>query len=287
MSAHHDHEYLELAAGYALDCLDPGDRERFEAHLATGCPVCEAELETLRSAAVALASSAPPAMPSPGLRERVLAAAREDRGGAAEATAPRRAGDGDREGLFSGGPGRGKVVEMRPRTRSWMPALGWAAAAALAIVTALSWNAANRTRAELDATREQLAGLRQQLEVERRWAAVMNSPDARVTELAPVGVTMRGRAVFDPRTRSAVLVFENSTPPAGKDYELWALRPDGVASLGLVRPDATGHAVLRLENVGDAASVAGFAVTMEQEGGSGNPSAPGGPIVLAGRFGAE
>lgn len=286
MSARHDDEYLELAAGYALDCLDAGDRQRFEAHLAAGCPVCEAELETLRSAAVALASSAPPALPSPALRERVLTAAREDRGGAA-ATARPDGGGGDREGLFAGGPGRGKVVEMRPRRQSWAPALGWAAAAALAVVTALSWNAANRVRGELDATREQLAGLRQQLEVERRWAAVMNSPDARMAELAPVGVAMRGRAIFDPRTRSAVLVFDSMTPPSGKDYELWALRPDGVASLGLVRPDATGHAVMRLEDVGDVANLAGFAVTMEKEGGSGNPSAPGGPIVLAGKFSAE
>lgn len=63
-----------LAAPYALDALDPGERRRFEKHLA-GCGRCTAEVRELAEDAVRLAWSA--AVPAPAaLRERVLAAVR-------------------------------------------------------------------------------------------------------------------------------------------------------------------------------------------------------------------
>ena len=116
-----------------------------------------------------------------------------------------------------------------------------------------------------------------------------NAPNARVAELAiaPAGIAeLRARATYDPRTRSAVVVFENFSAPSGKDYQLWALRGAGVASLGLIKPDARGRAIMRLEDVGDAQSLAGFAVSLEPAGGSPNPAAPTGPVVMAGKFGA-
>ena len=97
---------------------------------------------------------------------------------------------------------------------------------------------------------------------------------------------MSARATYDPASRRAVIVFENITVPSGKDLELWALRGAGVASLGLIHPDENGRAVLRLEDVGDPAELAGFAVSLEAAGGSPSKTAPGGPVVMAGKFGS-
>jgi anti-sigma-K factor RskA len=163
-----------------------------------------------------------------------------------------------------------------------------AAAAALAVATALSWNNATQLRTELAAKQKELTELRTQLEEERRWAAVLNAPDARVAELAltPDGIAeLRARATFDPRSRSAVVVFDHFQPPSGKDYQLWALQGEGVASLGVIKVDAEGRAVVRLENAGDPASLAGFAVSLEPAGGSPYPDRPTGPVVMAGKFG--
>ena len=48
----HLEEHLDLCAGYALGSLDAPDRIRLEAHLADGCPACEAALAELRGSHV-------------------------------------------------------------------------------------------------------------------------------------------------------------------------------------------------------------------------------------------
>jgi anti-sigma-K factor RskA len=68
----------ELAAGYALNALDPDDTRAYEQHLA-GCATCQAELARFRDASTALGFAAPVATPRPELRGRILGAARADR----------------------------------------------------------------------------------------------------------------------------------------------------------------------------------------------------------------
>ena len=291
MSEHRE-EHLDLCAGYALGSLTEADRRRLDEHLAGGCPICESALADFSAATVLLASSLPAATPRPELRTRVLGAlgeASQER----ESSAPRAPAVAARP---TEPPARATVVEMRPRpAMSW---IGWsalAAAAALAVVSGLSWNTANQlrqqlaaTRAQIDGAQSQVAQLTQQLADEQRWAAVMNAPDAKVAALAltPQGLAqLKARAIYDPATRKAVIVFDNFTPPPGKDYELWALEGAGVTSLGVIKADAGGRAVLRLDNVGDPATLGGFAVSLENQGGAGNPHQPGGPVVMAGKFG--
>ena len=68
----------ELSAGYALDALDPEEREAFEEHLA-GCPECEQQLAEFWDVAAALALAVDNPAPSPELRERILTEARAER----------------------------------------------------------------------------------------------------------------------------------------------------------------------------------------------------------------
>jgi anti-sigma-K factor RskA len=68
----------ELTAAYALDALDPGERQAFEEHLA-GCESCREEVAALSGVAAELAFGVEPVSPPPQLRGRILEAARAER----------------------------------------------------------------------------------------------------------------------------------------------------------------------------------------------------------------
>jgi anti-sigma-K factor RskA len=273
----HQERHLELAAGWVLGSLDPLEALEFEAHLAEGCDTCRAELARLEGAATLLAASAPPVRPAPAVKDRLMAEVRREAASRATAApAPRSA------------PGAGRVIELRPARRSWAT-FAWAAAAALlAVVSMLSSREVNRLQGEATALRERVAKAEQQLAEEQRWAAVLGSPEARVAEMAATpgaAGALRARATFDPRSRSAVIVFEGLQAPSDRDFELWAMRGGQVASLGLIHPDADGKATLRIEVAGDPATLAAFAVSLERKGGSPSPTAPAGPVVMVGKLG--
>ena len=68
----------ELTAGYALDALEPAEREAFERHLA-GCAQCQEELASFWEVTSALAVAAGGPAPNAALRERILADARAEK----------------------------------------------------------------------------------------------------------------------------------------------------------------------------------------------------------------
>ncbi|HEY2579801.1 MAG TPA: hypothetical protein VGI74_26110, partial [Streptosporangiaceae bacterium] len=72
----HDGQFEELAAGYALDALEPADEQTFLQH-ASDCPECTRMLASYREVAAAIASVVPPAAePSPQLADRIMASVR-------------------------------------------------------------------------------------------------------------------------------------------------------------------------------------------------------------------
>ena len=73
-----DAELHELSAGYALDALEPDERDAFERHLAD-CPECQEEIASFWEVAGALAVAADGPAPSPELRDRILADARAEK----------------------------------------------------------------------------------------------------------------------------------------------------------------------------------------------------------------
>jgi anti-sigma-K factor RskA len=100
-----DHARWSDAAGaYVLGAMPPDERDGFEAHLAS-CPACREEVEELRPAAEALPMAAPPMLPPPALKDRIMAdvereaALLSQAGPAADRPAPARR----RRGLRLGG----------------------------------------------------------------------------------------------------------------------------------------------------------------------------------------
>jgi len=268
VSRHRD-EHLDLCAALALGILEGAERAEIEAHLAQGCGTCDAELGRMGHGALLMAVSAPPLAAPATLRVRVMEAVR------GQAT-PR------------------PIAQVRalprpsyPRRRAvWTWAWG-AALAVIAVAGVMQYRRALDLEHKLAAASGELERLRHQVEEEARWAALPSAPRVKVVTLAatPAGSSeLIARVTYDPDTRRAVVMCDHFTAPAGSDYQLWAIHGSGPSSLGLVRPDRAGRAVIRLPDAGDPASLAAFAVSLEKEGGAPTPNAPAGPVVMVGKI---
>ncbi len=309
----HRPEYIDLCAAWALGCLDQGDVVLLDEHLAQGCAECGTAMAEFSAATVLVAASAQRAPASPALRERVMAAAVQAAGpaaiaaaaiapvagaatpaarpGVAPGSAPRAAPPvtgggataGGRDGARDAGPARVIEFRQRPAWTMWVPL---AAAAALAIASGVLWMRVHKLDSDLAASNTEIAQLQRTAEEGDKWLAVLHSADARVSVLEPTtdgDARLRARATYDPATKRAVIVFENFTKPTNRDYQLWVIRDGAPASLGVVHADDQGRAVLELEGVGDSFALSAFAVSLEPEGGSPNPT-PSGPVVMLGKL---
>ncbi len=254
-----------LAAPYALDALEPGERRRFEKHLA-GCDRCAAEVRELAEDAVRLAWSAAAPAP-PALRERVLTAVRST----PQEPARSRAGARDRAPARERAPklpphvwgtqpppGRART----PRTRPLLVPFATVTAAAALVVASLFAVQAHRTEDRLAAERSRA----------REIAHVLAAPDARAVSSEDA----RGRSIgviASASEREAVVTLSGyGTPSGGRVHQLWLMRPRvQPRSLGLLAGDTP------LVAKGLDASSTSLAVTVEPDGGSAQPT--GQPIV--------
>jgi anti-sigma-K factor RskA len=252
-------ETRELLQVYALDAADDGEVRQVRAHLAA-CPACQRELASYRGSLDALALTAPPAAPSPRLRERVLLAAGIER--------RRRAGllDWIRQWFAP----TGGLTRLRP------------AVAALALVVALgSTFQAVRLQVELD----------RQIEANRALAAEVGARDRLVALLGP-GLTTRevsgteaapaaeAYVYYRPDRQSAYLMAQQLPAlPKGRVYQLWLIRDGKRTSGGTFGPEPDGRGRLAIEAPEPLATYQAVGVTVEPEGGSPGPT---GQKVLGG-----
>lgn len=223
-----------LAAAYALDALDPDEREAFEAHYPT-CDVCRGEVEQFRETARHLAESTA-ATPPASLEEAVMA----------EVARTRQLPPSDR-----------RVESLEQRRTRRVTGQMLAAAAAVAVVL-------------LAAGAMVLVGRGGSSPVED----VLAAPDAIVTTLSstPDGGPGTFQVVWSPE-RDRVAVIANGLPDPGADrvYELWAIVDDTPVPAGLFRPDEGG---VRATSDLDDADPAAWGVTVEPAGGSSEPTTP-------------
>jgi anti-sigma-K factor RskA len=303
-----DDRFTEQAPDYALGLLEGEELDEFERHLAAGCPECERELASMDAVgdALAYAVNAPPAPAA--LRDRVLAAIATDlereRAGASElaseaaamsATATVPAG----QPLYRGQPTATPTYEPSPaawpaRTSApaapsiswWMrlaPALAFAGVLAAGLLG--SW--AYRLDRQLALVRGDLERVQAENQALARIMDVVQSDRLRVVALAGQGDARaaRGRVLWSPEKRQAVLyAFDLPRPPAGQDYQLWAIDDGTPRSEGVFPVDASGRATHVLPEAPAAGAVSAFAITLEPAGGMPQPT---GPMVLLGPVGAH
>jgi anti-sigma-K factor RskA len=270
--------FEELAAGYALDALEPADEQRFLRH-ARECRACAQALAGFREVAAALAETAPPAEPRPQLADRILAAALADldpgyRPAAASADSAPPAGfpppaatpavpgasdhatPGDPAAATPGDALPPGVVPLRPRARRWLRPASAAAAAAL-IAGGGIWGGLAATS----------SGSQRPAACAHPQACPQVTLIAEGTHRVAATLLIRGGKVWMKPARMAA-------NPAGDIYVLWQItgshRPLAVGSFD-VRPGA--HAQVRIGAL--AASYHGtlaFAVSLEH--GRTIPAAP-------------
>lgn len=136
--------------------------------------------------------------------------------------------------------------------------------------------------ARLDVQAGELAAVRAAIESQAGVLRIVTSPRTLVASLgAQPGVKGSGRMVVDATSGEAALLVAGLDPaPAGKTYELWAVRgtqPPQPAGLFSMRPG--GWAAVRMPGLTAVGEITAFAVSLEPAGGSPQPT---GPIVLTG-----
>jgi len=261
--------YRELAAGAALDDLDPTERASLDAHVAA-CAPCRADARALVDTAGMLAYAVPRRTPPASLRGSVLAAiaASENRPVGIPAAslayasgttsgsivAPAGAPPARPRGSVPALPvaaaapapagvtpagGNGNVIELaalrRERTRyRRLSIAGLAVAAALAVaVGALGATAAGMS-AELEtATLERDAAVAQLATTDEAMAVAL-APDHATAALTPDPIAGEATlfVVYRPGTTEAWMMAGNlPATPEGKVYQLWTADAAGVHAL--------------------------------------------------------
>jgi anti-sigma-K factor RskA len=237
------HDLHTLTGVYALDAVEPAERDRFEHHLRR-CKACGHEVRGLSATATQLAMAA--AMPPPPqLKYQVLAAAAVTRQvpPAADHHRPRQA-----------------------RRLYWTPRLA-VAVAAVSLALAVALGAVGlHTRRELDSARAQNQAI----------AAVLAAPDARIMTQA---TTDGGTAtVVVSRAEQKVIFTTTGLPalPASKVYEVWLMGPPRIREAGLLPAPSAGKTAPLLASglvTGDKVGV-----TVEPAGGTSQPTTT--PILV-------
>ncbi len=212
-------EFLDLAAGAALDALDDVERMRVDRH-ASECPDCGRRLQEFREVAATLGAHVPQVDPPVDLRPRVLEAVRS-------------------------------TAQERPPVRLWRRSLrrprfspAWLVAAASFVFSllAITWVAV---------LQGQIAALQSDAQVARERAArydhvveVLASSKLAIRPLQPVVQNMpwRGMVYMDPLSGTGMLMCHDMPPiEGGHAYQVWFMRGTTPVSAGLLWPDRSGN----------------------------------------------
>ncbi len=262
----HD-KFAENLASYALRALEGEERAAMERHLET-CAACRAELQELQGDMALLALTASGPAPPQRAKKRLMDAI------AHEPRVPSRL-----------------ETRVEPAARGWWRFVPAFAAVIVAVLGLYTWRENMRLEDENVALNLRIASQEQRIarmeglmERYRNVADVLTAPEAAHFTLvsAPAKPVPSGRAVYLQKRAALVFVASNLNPiPAGKTYELWLLPASGAAPIpaGLFKPDARGSATVLTPPLPAGVEAKGFAVTIENEGGSQTPTMP---IVMAG-----
>jgi anti-sigma-K factor RskA len=187
-------EIHELSAAYALDALGPEELDEFERHLAH-CEECREHVAAFQETVAELAYDTDAPVPSPALRNRVLADARRE---------------------------QPKVVAMAPRRRWAFPVAAAAAFAAGCVALGLAFWASDLAQ-QLDDERAAL---------HRADEVVIALSDPTSTRIPLDGAN--GLLVVDAESSEGwVLVNDLDEAPAGKTYEAWVIEDGEAVAAGL------------------------------------------------------
>lgn len=252
---------------YALQALSADESAAVRLHLAE-CPSCREELAVISGDLALVAIGVEQHAVPEGARERFMGRIRSSEKTAAPAgqAAP--------------------VVSIAPRSKParYAPWIGWAAAAALLLVSAdLGFRVHNLSQQLDQATTAARAREEANLKA-REVLEVLTAPAAQrvVLTTGKAKPVPTARAVYLPSRGALVLQASNLAPlPENKAYELWVIPANGKAPIpaGVFRTDASGSGSVVLPSIPQGVEAKAFGITVEDAAGSGVPTSP---IILSG-----
>ena len=279
-----DHKELkDLLPLAALGRLEGDEQRALEAHLATGCDECEAELRDLRETLAAMAMSEAGDGPADRVWRRL-----ERRLAGGEADQPERAtlGDARRASRAADRAARPAVA------RGWRAATAIATAAAI-LLAVFTVKLSNRqqiddirvagleqqSRTLVDLLREgkrEVIALRNQLAAQGQLTRAVLAPDARMIRLGPLATAPNAAglvAVTAAGNRAVLQVAGLPTPPPGKEYELWWIgAKSGPVKAALFIPNIQGAATVASTLPPAGEQLLASAITLEPAGGVDKPT---------------
>ena len=247
-------EFLDLAAGVALDAADAEEVRLLEEH-AEACPACRDWFNELRVAAAGLGTLVPQVDPPPALRERVFEAVRRE---------PRPLAVARR--ILPRGFAR------RPRlSAAWLVA----AASLVVAVASLAWVAL--LQVQISDLRTQSVAASERVARIDRLVSVLASDKLAVTSLQPVPSTpaSSGYVFMDPNTGTGMLMCHDLPPvEQGHAYQIWFVRGNDRVSAGMLWPDHSGNGYTMIQVPADVQSFDSIGLTDEPGDGSAWPTTP-------------
>jgi len=232
MSGTYSHQDIEdLLGAFALDAVDDDERDIVEAHLA-GCPRCRAEVERHRETAALLAQGGERA--PEGVWDRIAEALDE---------APP---------ALDLAPVARRTIGLRVAAAT----MAVAAAVTLFVGVALGRHDSHR----LDNI-DKLAQAIQEANVNSAAFAALSDPAAEQVKLASADGRSSARVVRLPDGTGYLVPGTLAPLPAGRVYQLWAVRSDAKISLGVLGA-SPGVSAFRMTG-----PVSAYAVTDEVAGG--------------------
>jgi hypothetical protein len=247
MNAAFTHQDIQdLLGAFALDAVDDDERDVIEAHLA-GCPRCRAEVQGHRETAALLAHSGERA--PEGVWDRI-AEALDEAPPALDLT--RITPPADQLSERRAAKAAPRAISLRVAAAT----MAVAAAATLFLGVAIGRN----DNANLERL-EQLARDMEKGVVHNAAFAALSNPQAEQVQLASADGKPMAKIVRLPDGTGYLVPTNLARPPAGRVYQLWAVRSDAKISLG-VFGDNPEVAAFRMTG-----PVVAFAVTEETSGG--------------------
>ena len=247
MSLNFSHQDIqELLGAFALDAVDDDERDVIEAHLA-GCPRCRAEVEGHRETAALLAHSGVRA--PEGVWDRIAEALDE---------APP-ALDLARIAPPTDELGERRAAKAAPRSISLRIAAATMAVAAA--VTLFLGVALGRTDDGDLGRLDRVVDAMEKVAVRDVALVALNDPGNERVELASADGGARAQVVRLPDGTGYLVPKTLADLPAGRVYQLWAVRSDAKISLGVLG-GKPGVAAFRMTG-----PVLAYALTEEAAGG--------------------
>jgi hypothetical protein len=277
---HIDQEDLAL---YAMHLLAEAEASRIEAHL-DECEGCGDLAALIRGDLAVLAMTTEIQPAPPAARQRLMTqVAREkkivpiDRAVHGEAGSPL-ASRLLVEDVYV--PANNSTAKIIP----WISWVGWAVAAALTVSVVDLYRERDELQAAVARQASEMQTMSADAERGRALIETLTDRDAmRVTlSQTPAKAAPQGRAAYVAAKGVLIFTASNLDPlQPFKTYELWLLPADGGAPVpaGTFQPDPRGNASLIMPAVPKGVAAKGFAITIEDEGGSDKPTSP---VILSG-----